>query len=56
MALTQALGEEDVKAYWKNNHTIIIEISKDYPDQGLRYKQVQSFEDVVRIEYHYPAI
>lgn len=40
----------DIKAFWKDNGTIIIETRKDY-EAGIRYKEIRSFDDVVAIEY-----
>lgn len=40
----------DVKAYWKDNSTVVIETKKDY-SITTKCKQVQSFQDIVRIEY-----
>ena len=40
----------DVKAYWKDNQTVVIEAKKEYPP-GTRYTKVQSFQDIVTIEY-----
>jgi hypothetical protein len=40
----------DVKAYWKDNHTIVIETKKEY-EAGVKYKEVSSFDDVIAIEY-----
>jgi hypothetical protein len=39
-----------IKAYWKNNNTIVIETKKEYV-ADVRHNQVSSFEDVVKIEY-----
>jgi len=39
----------DVKAFWKDNHTIVIETKKDY--EGKRHKEVRSYDDVIAIEY-----
>ena len=40
----------DVKAFWKDNHTIVIETKKDY-EASKRHKEVRSFDDVITIEY-----
>lgn len=40
----------DIKTYWKDNNTIIIETKKDYVAVA-KHKQVQSFQNIVRIEY-----
>jgi len=40
----------DVKAFWKNNHTIVIETKKDY-ESVIRYKEIRSYEDLITIEY-----
>ncbi|HTN21003.1 MAG TPA: hypothetical protein VL125_11025 [Pelobium sp.] len=39
-----------IKAYWKNNNTVVIETKKEYV-ADVRHNQVGSFEDVVKIEY-----
>jgi len=39
-----------IKAYWKDNSTIIIETFKKY-EATSKMPQVQSFNDVVKIEY-----
>jgi hypothetical protein len=39
-----------IKAFWKNNNTIVIETSKEYTPM-IQYHIVRSFEDVVKIEY-----
>jgi hypothetical protein len=40
----------DIKVYLKDNSTVVIETKKDYT-VITRYKLVQSFQDIVRIEY-----
>jgi hypothetical protein len=40
----------DVKGYWKDNNTIVIEYRKEYSVNTKHYK-VSSFDDVVMIEY-----
>ena len=40
----------DVKAWWKDNSTIIIETKKEY-EPNTQNKQVRSFDDVITIEY-----
>ena len=40
----------DVKAWWKDNATIVIETSKAYT-ADTQYRQVGSFDDVISIEY-----
>jgi hypothetical protein len=40
----------EVKGYWKDNNTIVIEYRKEYPVNTKHYK-VSSFDDVVMIEY-----
>jgi hypothetical protein len=39
-----------IKTYWKDNNTIVIETKKDYV-VIQRWEQVQSFQDVVKVEY-----
>ena len=39
-----------VKASWKNNSTIVIELPKDIPGH-TQHKEARSFEDVIAIEY-----
>jgi hypothetical protein len=42
--------DKKLKAYWKDNSTITIETFKAYKaDQ--KWPQVQSFNDIIRIEY-----
>jgi hypothetical protein len=40
----------NLKAYWKDDHTIVIEVPQERKDT-LRYMQVSSFGHVVNIEY-----
>lgn len=40
----------DVKAWWKNNSTIVIETQKDYT-ANTQHREVRSFDDVITIEY-----
>jgi len=40
----------DVKAWWKDNSTIIIETRKEY-NANQQHKQVRSYDDVIAIEY-----
>jgi hypothetical protein len=40
----------DVKAWWKDNSTIVIETKKEYT-ANTQHKQVRSFDDVISIEY-----
>jgi hypothetical protein len=40
----------DVKAFWKNNSTIVIKTNKDYL-ANIQCKEVRSFDDVIIIEY-----
>ncbi len=40
-----------VKAYWKDNNTIVIETKKDYEVITRECQQLQSFNDVVKVEY-----
>jgi hypothetical protein len=44
------IGIHDVKAFWKDNATIVIETPKN-PTANTQHKQVRSFDDVVTIEY-----
>lgn len=39
-----------IKAYWKNNSTVVIETKKEYSVE-IKHHTVSSFEDVVKIEY-----
>lgn len=39
-----------IKAYWKNNNTILVETRKDYLVLQ-KWEQVQSFQDIVIVEY-----
>ena len=41
---------KNLKAYWKNNSTIVIETRKEYISEQ-KWPQVQSFSDIVTIEY-----
>lgn len=43
-------GIHEVKAFWKDNATIVIETPKN-PTAHTQHKQVRSFDDVVTIEY-----
>lgn len=40
----------DIKAFWKDNQTVVIETKKAYSAYP-KYKQLRSFDDVVNIEY-----
>jgi len=40
----------DVKAWWKDNFTIIIETKKEYTAYA-QHREVRSFDDVISIEY-----
>ena len=40
----------DIKAWWKDNSTIVIETKKEY-GSNTRYKEVKSFDDVITINY-----
>ena len=42
--------DRKLKAYWKDNSTIVIETLKAYEDDQKR-TEAQSFDDKVRIEY-----
>lgn len=39
-----------IQAYWKDNSTLVIETAKDLP-ASTRHEQVQSLDDIVRVEY-----
>lgn len=39
-----------IQAYWKDNHTIVIETKKEY-FATQRWQQVQSLQDIVKVEY-----
>lgn len=39
-----------IKAFWKNNSTVVIETKKSYEIE-IKHNTVSSFDDVVRIEY-----
>ncbi len=41
---------QDVKAFWKDNSTIVIEFKKGYP-ANAQHREVRSFDDVITIEY-----
>lgn len=40
----------DIKAFWKDNHTIVIETKKEY-EMGTLHRTVSSYDDVIAIEY-----
>lgn len=40
----------DIKAWWKNNSTIVIETKKEY-EASAQHKEVRSFDDVITIDY-----
>jgi hypothetical protein len=40
----------NVKAWWKDNSTIVIETKKEYT-KNAQHKQVRSFDDIISIEY-----
>jgi uncharacterized protein (DUF1330 family) len=40
----------DIKTYWKDNNTIVIKTKKDYV-AVRKCKQVQSFQDIIKVEY-----
>ena len=44
-------GIHEVRAFWKDNSTIVIETPKDYQTANMQHKQVLSFDDVISIEY-----
>jgi hypothetical protein len=39
-----------IKAYWKDNSTVVIETKKEYSVE-IKHHTVRSFEDIVKIEY-----
>lgn len=39
-----------IKAWWKDNSTIVIETSKEFP-ANTQYRKISSFDDVITIEY-----
>jgi hypothetical protein len=41
----------DIKVYWKDNNTIVIETKKDYVAITAKFQQLQSLDDIVKIEY-----
>jgi len=43
-------GIRDVKAYWKNNSSIVIETGKEFM-ANTQYREIRSFDDVITIEY-----
>jgi hypothetical protein len=43
-------GIRDVKAYWKNNNSIVIETKKEYM-ANTQNREIRSFDDVITIEY-----
>lgn len=46
-----ARGEKlPIKAYWKDNHTVVIETKKAY-DNHTKVKQISSYGEVIKIEY-----
>ena len=46
-----AIGERlPLNVYWKNNHHVVIETSKEY-QVSFSYQQVSSYGEVVKIEY-----
>lgn len=46
-----ARGEKlPIKAYWKDNHTVVIETKKAY-DSCTKVKQISSYGEVIKIEY-----
>lgn len=44
------IGIHNVRAFWKDNSTIVIEIPKNQPAH-TQHNQVRSFDDVITIEY-----
>ena len=47
------IGEKlPIKAYWRNNYTVIIETKKEY-EISYKYSQVSSYGEVFKIEYHF---
>jgi hypothetical protein len=50
-SIYSANGEKlPIKAYWKDNHTVIVETSNKYKHHD-KYQQVSSYGEVVKIEY-----
>lgn len=48
-----ARGEKlPIKVYWKDDHNVIIETKKEYESLSM-YKQVRSYDELVKIEYHF---
>lgn len=46
-----AKGEKlPIKAYWKDNHTVVVETKSTY-QYHEKYKQVRSYDEVFKIEY-----
>lgn len=41
---------KEIKAYWKDNSTIVIETSKNHKETQ-KVQQVQSFNNIVKVEY-----
>lgn len=39
----------DIKAWWKDNSTIVIETKREY--EAIAYKEVRSFDEVINIDY-----
>lgn len=40
----------DIKAYWVDNHEIVIETRKSY-ESNQKFEQVQNFNDIVKVRY-----
>jgi len=41
----------NIKAYWLNDHNIVIETQKAYKNGLQKWNQVQSFGDIVNVKY-----
>lgn len=40
----------DIKTYWKDNNTIVIETNKEFR-ATQKWEQVQNFQDIIKVEY-----
>jgi len=48
-----ASGEKlPIKVYWKDDHNVIIETKEEYKSHSM-YKQVRSYDELVKIEYRF---
>lgn len=43
--------DQELTAVWKDNDSILITTKKDHLREAVKYRQVQSFDDIVTIEY-----